>query len=298
MTASIESEAQQRDNVGRAAVVANAGGMRRDRSKRITPGRVLVMLALSACTVVFIYPFVWLISASFKTRAEVFDNRIIPKTFTLQNYVQVWEEAPMLLWLGNTLLVTVLAALTVTISSSLVAWGFSYFRWPGRNAVFGLVLATMMLPGAVTMIPTFLIWNALGLTGTLYPLWAGNLFGSAFYIFLLRQFFLGLPRDRRHPAVRVPGGLDGPHASAHLPARPGHLHDPARPQDARGPVRVRRGVPLGDHRDGRRDHHRADGDPVLPRPAPLRRGHRHDREQGLTGRVRVRPGAVVRHPPG
>jgi multiple sugar transport system permease protein len=204
MTASIESEAQRRENVGRAAVVSNAGGMRRDRSKRLTPSRVLVLLALAACTVVFIYPFVWLISASFKTRAEVFDNRIIPKTFTLQNYVEVWEQAPMLVWLGNTLLVTVLAAVTVTISSSLVAWGFSYFRWPGRNAVFGLVLATMMLPGAVTMIPTFLIWNALGLTGTLYPLWAGNLFGSAFYIFLLRQFFLGLPREL-FEAARIDG---------------------------------------------------------------------------------------------
>jgi multiple sugar transport system permease protein len=195
MTASIETEAQRRENVGRAAVVDNAGGLRRDRSKKLTPKRVLVLAALIACTVIFIYPFVWLVSASFKPRGEVFDNKIIPETFTLQNYVQVWQEAPMLLWLGNTLLVTVLAAVTVTISSSLVAWGFSYFRFRGRNALFALVLATMMLPGAVTMIPTFLIWNSLGLTGTLYPLWAGNLFGSAFYIFLLRQFFLGLPRE-------------------------------------------------------------------------------------------------------
>ncbi len=195
MTASIETEAQRRENVGRAAVVDNAGGLRRDRSTKLTPKRVLVLAALIACTVIFIYPFVWLVSASFKPRGEVFDNKIIPETFTLQNYVQVWQEAPMLLWLGNTLLVTVLAAVTVTISSSLVAWGFSYFRFRGRNALFALVLATMMLPGAVTMIPTFLIWNSLGATDTLYPLWAGNLFGSAFYIFLLRQFFLGLPRE-------------------------------------------------------------------------------------------------------
>src|SRR5690606_17823041 len=61
--------------------------------------------------------------------------------------------------------------------------------------LFGVVLATMMLPGAVTMIPVFLIWNNLGMVDTLTPLWAQNLFGSAFYIFLLRQFFLGLPRD-------------------------------------------------------------------------------------------------------
>jgi multiple sugar transport system permease protein len=195
MTASIESRSLRRENVARSAVVAGAGGLGENRRKKLTPKNVLVVIALLACTVIFIYPFIWLVSASFKPRGEVFDNKLIPDTFTLQNYVQVWQEAPMLLWLGNTLLVTVLAAATVTISSSLVAWGFSYFRFRGRGALFGLVLATMMLPGAVTMIPTFLIWNSLGLTNTLYPLWAGNLFGSAFYIFLLRQFFLGLPRQ-------------------------------------------------------------------------------------------------------
>jgi multiple sugar transport system permease protein len=144
------------------------------------------------------------VSASFKPRSEVFDNRLIPETFTLDNYIQVWQEAPLALWLLNTIIVTVLAAVTVTISSAMVAWGFAYFRFRGRGALFGLVLATMMLPGAVTMIPVFLIWNGLGQVGTLTPLWAGNLFGSAFYIFLLRQFFLGLPRDL-FEAARVDG---------------------------------------------------------------------------------------------
>ncbi|ROP26543.1 multiple sugar transport system permease protein [Pseudokineococcus lusitanus] len=163
--------------------------------RRWTPSRVLVTAALVAATVVFVYPFVWLVSASFKPRSQVFDNRLLPQDPTLATYVQVWDEAPLLLWLGNTLLVTVLAATAVTVSSALVAWGFSYFRFRFRGALFALVLATMMLPGAVTMIPTFLIWNSLGLTDSLVPLWAGNLFGSAFYIFLLRQFFLGLPRE-------------------------------------------------------------------------------------------------------
>lgn len=186
------------DAVARATAVDAAGGLppeRRRRPARVTARRVVVLAALGLLTVVFVYPFVWLLSASFKPRGEVFDNKLVPDTFTLDNYVQVWREAPMALWLFNTVLVTVLAAVTVTISSALVAWGFSYFRFRGRNALFGLVLATMMLPGAVTMIPTFLIWNALGQVGTLTPLWAGNLFGSAFYIFLLRQFFLGLPRE-------------------------------------------------------------------------------------------------------
>jgi multiple sugar transport system permease protein len=162
-------------------------------------GRILwrsaVWILLVGFSLLFIYPFIWLISASFKPRGDVFDNQLIPKTFTLQNYVTVWEQAPMAAWLLNTVIVTVLATVSVTLSSAMVAWGFAYFRFKGRNAIFGLVLATMMLPGAVTMIPTFLIWNALGQVGTLTPLWAGNLFGSAFYNFLLRQFFLGLPRE-------------------------------------------------------------------------------------------------------
>jgi multiple sugar transport system permease protein len=157
--------------------------------------RAVVLAALVLATVAFVYPLLWLLSASFKPRAEVFDNRLVPRTFTLDNYVTVWQEAPLALWLGNTVVVTVLAAGLVTVSSALVAWGFAFFRFRGRGALFGLVLATMMLPGAVTMIPTFLIWNQLGLVGTNVPLWAGNLFASAFYVFLLRQFFLGLPRE-------------------------------------------------------------------------------------------------------
>lgn len=180
---------------------------RREARRRWTFGRVLVVAALAGLTAVFVYPFVWLVSASFKPRGEVFDNRLIPETFTAENYVSVWDEAPMLLWLGNTVLVTTLAAVTVTLSSAMVAWGFAYFRFRGRDALFGLVLATMMLPGAVTMIPTFLIWSALGLVNTLTPLWAGNLFGSAFYIFLLRQFFLGLPRET-FEAARLDGATN------------------------------------------------------------------------------------------
>ncbi len=177
---------------------------RRDRPKHSLPARILILVLLIGFTAIFIYPFVWLVSASFKPRGEVFDNKLIPETFILDNYIRVWQEAPLALWIFNTVLVTVLAAGAVTISSAVVAWGFSYFRFPGRNILFGVVLATMMLPGAVTMVPVFLIWNSLGFVNTLVPLWGANLFGSAFYIFLLRQFFLGLPRSL-FEAARVDG---------------------------------------------------------------------------------------------
>jgi len=179
----------------------------RTRPKRRSPLKLLLWLALLAATAVFVYPLVWLVSASFKPQSEVFDNRLFPQTPTLANYVEIWNAAPLALWMGNTVLVTVLAAVAVTLSSSMVAWGFAYYRFRGRNALFFLVLATMMLPGAVTLIPTFLIWNALGQVGTLTPLWAGNLFGSAFYIFLLRQFFLGVPRQI-FEAARTDGAND------------------------------------------------------------------------------------------
>lgn len=143
----------------------------------------------------FLYPFAWLIAASLKPREEVFDNSLWPDTFTPQNYVDVWDKLPLLAWIGNSLIIAILAAGLVSVSSSIVAFGFAYFSFPGRTFLFGLVLATMMLPGAVTMVPQYLIWKSLGLVGTWIPLFGMNLFGSAFYIFLQRQFFLGLPRE-------------------------------------------------------------------------------------------------------
>lgn len=166
--------------------------------------RLLFIALLIGCSIVFLAPFAWLISASLKVRSEVFSPEWIPDPIAWENYVKVWDAAPVLAWLRNSLLVGVLAALTVTISSALVAFGFSYFRFKGRDTLFNLVLATMMLPGVVTMIPVFLVWDQIGLVNTLWPLWAGNLFGSAFYIFMIRQFYLGLPREL-FEAARVDG---------------------------------------------------------------------------------------------
>ncbi len=166
--------------------------------------RVIFIVILLFFTGLFVAPFFWLLIASLKVRAEVFNTDLIPDPIAWSNYVTVWQAAPILNWLKNSVIVGVLAAASVTISSAAVAFGFSYFQFRGRDALFGLVLATMMLPGVVTMIPVFLVWNALGLVNTQVPLWAGNLFGSAFYIFLLRQFYLGLPREL-FEAARVDG---------------------------------------------------------------------------------------------
>jgi multiple sugar transport system permease protein len=166
--------------------------------------KIVLWVLLVGFALLFLYPLVWLLAASLKPRGEVFDNKLIPDTVLWSNYVEVFDKLPLASWAVNSVAIAVIAALLVTFSSSLVAFGFAYFRFPGRKVLFGLVLATMMLPGAVTMVPQYLIWLKLGLVGTWIPLFGANLFGSAFYIFLQRQFFLGLPREL-FEAARVDG---------------------------------------------------------------------------------------------
>jgi multiple sugar transport system permease protein len=167
-------------------------------------GQLGLYLALFGLSVVFMLPFLWLVLTSLKPPAEVFSGSWLPDPITPQNYVDVFRNAPVARWLGNTLLVSVLAVASVIFSSSLVAYGFARLRFRGRNQLFALVIATYLLPAGVTLIPTFLIWNELRLVGTYFPLWAGNLFGSAFYIFMLRQFLFTIPQDLID-AARVDG---------------------------------------------------------------------------------------------
>ncbi len=184
-----------------------AGTLRRGpRFERRRLKRLPYLVALLGLTVLFVYPFIWAVSASLKPQSQVFDNKLIPETFRFRNYADVWNiaDAPMLTWVWNSVWIGGLAALGVTFASALVAFGFAYFRFPGRNLLFGVMLATMMLPPQVTMIPIFLIWKELDLINTQYPLWVPNMFGSAFYIFLQRQFFLGIPRDL-FEAARIDG---------------------------------------------------------------------------------------------
>lgn len=152
------------------------------------------IVLLAGFSVLFIYPFLWLVSASLKSRADVFNNKLIPSPFVFHNYVKIWDVAPFLRWFGNSMYISILAAVLVTFASALTAFTFAYFRFPFRNVLFGCVLATMMLPSVVTMIPVYLVWHHIGLSNSQVPLWAPNLFGSAFYIFLQRQFFMGIPR--------------------------------------------------------------------------------------------------------
>jgi len=121
-----------------------------------------------------------------------------------KNYAGALLAIPFLHYLQNTLVLVALNIAAQLFSCSLIAYGFSRLRWPGRDWVFGLVLATMMLPPQVTMIPQFLVWRGLGQYDTFQPLWLPSLFGSGFFIFLMRQFMLTLPKDLEE-AARIDG---------------------------------------------------------------------------------------------
>jgi ABC-type glycerol-3-phosphate transport system permease component len=112
------------------------------------------------------------------------------------NYAEMWTEGGYFPdWIRNSVTVTVLGVIGQTISSTITAFGFSRTQFPGRDALFMLVLATLMIPFHVLLIPQFIIFNFLGWINTLYPLWVPSMFGGAFYIFILRQFMMTLPRE-------------------------------------------------------------------------------------------------------
>ncbi len=158
-------------------------------------GQLALYLALFALSAVFTLPFLWLILTSLRPPDDVFDPGFFPSTVTFQNYADVFRYAPVATWFRNSIIISVLAVASVVLSSSLVAYGFARLRFRGRKQLFGLVVATQLLPGAVTIVPSFLIWNSLGAVNTWFPLFAGNLFGSAFYIFMLRQFLMTIPQE-------------------------------------------------------------------------------------------------------
>lgn len=120
------------------------------------------------------------------------------------NYVRVTEQIPFWRYVRVSAFLVIANIVFTVISSSLAAYAFSRIVFPGRDFLFVLMLATMMIPAQVTMIPTFLIWKSLGAYNTLSPLWIGAAFGNAFFVFMLRQFMLGIPRDLED-AARIDG---------------------------------------------------------------------------------------------
>ncbi len=164
--------------------------------------RIALGIAYAIClvfSVAMLFPFAWLVRSSVMSLDQifVFPPEWIPRPWLWSNYDEALTETiPFGRYLMNTLVIVGLVVTGTVISSTLAAYGFARLRWPGRDIVFGMLLSTLMLPYAVTLIPTFIIWSHLGLTNTIIPLtlpaWFG---GGMFNIFLLRQFFRTIPRD-------------------------------------------------------------------------------------------------------
>jgi multiple sugar transport system permease protein len=168
---------------------------------------IIVYCLLVAVSAILLLPFVWMLSASLKGSEEIFavPPTWIPEKVHWGNYAEVFERMPFMLYLRNTAFITLLTIFGTVLSSSLVAYSFACLRWPGRDKVFLFVIATMMIPLHVIMIPLFVIFKELHWLNTYKPLIVpAFLGGGAFNIFLLRQFFLSIPKDL-FDAARIDG---------------------------------------------------------------------------------------------
>jgi multiple sugar transport system permease protein len=146
---------------------------------------------------IFLLPFFWMLTTSVKAPIQVFKYPIqwLPDPIVWNNYIDAWTALPFTTFLRNTLIITITAMIGETLTSSLVAFSFARIPFRGRNLLFVVLLATMMLPPQVTLIPRFIIFAKLNLIDTFVPLILPAFFAQPFYTFLLRQFFLTIPNE-------------------------------------------------------------------------------------------------------
>jgi multiple sugar transport system permease protein len=156
----------------------------------------VVHVLLVTGSLVFLFPLLWMLSTSLKPIEETMRSPPvwIPSTWRWQNYQETVQYIPFVRYALNTVTVAVLASIGTVASSAVVAFSFTRLEWPGKRILFGLTLATMMVPFPVLMVPLYGVFRNLGWIGSLRPLWVPSFFGGAFNIFLLRQFFMRIPR--------------------------------------------------------------------------------------------------------
>ncbi|NLF03223.1 MAG: carbohydrate ABC transporter permease [Anaerolineales bacterium] len=169
-------------------------------------GRILLHLLTIALSLLYVMPLLWALSTSLKPTAQVYliPPEWIPRPFVWENYPNALTYVPFGRYIINTLKVALPSMIGIVISSSLVAYGFSRWRWPYRDVFFFICLATMMIPYQVTMVPLFIMYTNWGWVNSYLPLIVPHCFGNAYYIFLLRQFFRTIPEELSD-AARVDG---------------------------------------------------------------------------------------------
>jgi multiple sugar transport system permease protein len=182
------------------------------RASRRRQERIVHGFAYTVCTLiglVYVFPFYWMVITALKTDQQIFQwpPALIPVTPQWQNFVESTRYIPFWLYMKNTMVICLISMLGTLISCTLVAYGFSRIRWPGREVAFLIYLSTIMLPGQVTMIPLYVVFRKLGWVGTIAPLVVPTFFGSVFYVFLLRQFLMTIPLELTD-AARIDGASE------------------------------------------------------------------------------------------
>ncbi|MEZ4736091.1 MAG: carbohydrate ABC transporter permease [Caldilineaceae bacterium] len=163
----------------------------------------LLYLVTALLALTFLFPFLWSVSSSLKTGFEViaYPPRLFPKTPQWGNYLEAWTYTDFGRFFGNSILVTGLSLLGQVASSLVVAYGFARFRFPGREVLFVICLSGLMMPIYVTIIPLFTMFRWIGWIDSFKPLIVPSYFGSAFAIFLLRQFIMSIPMELDESAL-------------------------------------------------------------------------------------------------
>jgi len=183
-----------------------AGGEKRDGGLRLTKAEVTVRITLLSlgCFLVLL-PVAWTILTSLKTGEQTLE---VPPVWIFppqwKNYLEVLRLVPFQNYALNTAIVVTGVVVGTLLSCSFSAYGFARLRAPGRNVIFGVLMATMMLPSTVTLVPTYIVFNKIGWLNTYLPLIVPAWFGSAFFIFMFRQFYQSIPRELEE-AARIDG---------------------------------------------------------------------------------------------
>jgi multiple sugar transport system permease protein len=172
-------------------------GIRGSQKQMTRISHALMHVILIALGMTFLVPFVWVASTSLKLPGAIFVTPIewIPKNPRWANYQEIFTYLPFHLFILNSFFLAIMESTGAVLMSTIVAYGLARVRWAWRDTVFGLVVATMMLPGIITLIPTFVLFKKVGWVGTYYPLWVPAWFGNAFFIFLMRQYMLTIPTE-------------------------------------------------------------------------------------------------------
>jgi multiple sugar transport system permease protein len=193
------------DATMQAAIVSSKRRSRRQFVEKIW--LILLQILMTALLVSFLVPALWMVSSSLKASTEVFAHPIvwIPEKPQWHNYARVFEVLPFARFAWNSFLVVVFAVAGTLFSSAVVGYSFARLRWPGRDFFFGILVATLMLPEVITLVPRFIIFRQLGWIDTLLPLtvpfWFGATPWTPLYIFLMRQFFRGIPVELEEAAL-------------------------------------------------------------------------------------------------